>query len=74
MKRLIGSYLSKWKNSDNRKVLMLRGARQVGKTYAVRELSKKFQFFVEINFELDNDVKFFIKTMPVFAVSNLFKM
>ena len=30
---------------------MLRGARQTGKTSAVRNLSKKFKYYVEINFE-----------------------
>lgn len=51
MKRLIDYYLNEWKNSLTRKSLLLRGARQVGKTYTVREFGKKFEYFVEINFE-----------------------
>jgi len=51
MKRLIDYHLLKWKKSPLRKPLLLRGARQVGKTYAVRELGKTFTSFVEINFE-----------------------
>ncbi len=51
MKRLIDYHLRKWKDSPLRKPLLLRGARQVGKTYAVRELGKTFGTFVEINFE-----------------------
>lgn len=51
MKRLIDYHLKQWKTSELRKPLLLRGARQVGKTYAVRELGKTFQSFVEINFE-----------------------
>ena len=31
---------------------MLRGARQVGKTSAIRNLGKRFKHFVEINFEV----------------------
>ncbi len=34
-----------------REPLLLRGARQVGKTCAVRKLGNKFKYFVEINFE-----------------------
>jgi uncharacterized protein len=51
MKRLINYHLRKWKDSPLRQPLLLRGARQVGKTYAVRELGKTFSSFVEINFE-----------------------
>jgi hypothetical protein len=32
---------------------LLRGARQVGKSSAVRHLAKRFEYFVEVNFELD---------------------
>ena len=51
MKRIIDYYLSEWKKRDNRKPLLLRGARQVGKTHAMRELGKSFPNFVEINLE-----------------------
>ncbi|MDR0830963.1 MAG: AAA family ATPase [Prevotellaceae bacterium] len=51
LKRNIDNDLFEWKNSDVRKPLLLRGARQVGKSSAVREMGKKFEFFVEINFE-----------------------
>ena len=51
MKRLIDFSLLKWKSNKNRKSLLLRGARQVGKTYAVREFGKTFESFVEFNLE-----------------------
>ena len=51
VKRHIDKYLDEWKNSKNLKPLMLRGARQVGKSSSVRELGKKFNYFLEINFE-----------------------
>ena len=38
MKRYIDNELEQWKESKRRKPLILRGARQVGKTYAVKEL------------------------------------
>jgi predicted AAA+ superfamily ATPase len=51
IKRLIDKHLFEWKKSKNLKPLLLRGARQVGKSTAVRELGKTFDFFLEINFE-----------------------
>lgn len=57
MKRLIDWHLKTWKNSSKRKPLVLRGARQVGKTYAVRQLGKEFEGMVEVNFELVPDAK-----------------
>lgn len=40
-----------WKSRKNRRPLVLRGARQVGKTYLIREFSKMFPSFLEINFD-----------------------
>jgi predicted AAA+ superfamily ATPase len=51
MKRTIDKALIEWKNRDERLVLLLRGARQVGKTYSVRALGAEFPHFLEINFE-----------------------
>ena len=51
MKRAFDSTLAEWAASPNAKPLLLRGARQVGKTYCVRTLGKRFRHFVEINFE-----------------------
>lgn len=50
-KRIIDFHLEKWKSDKFRKPLLLRGARQVGKTYAIRKLGSQFKSFVEINFE-----------------------
>lgn len=52
MKRTVDTYLLQWKTDNKRKPLLLRGARQVGKTYAVRNLGKTFKNYIEINFEL----------------------
>jgi uncharacterized protein len=51
MRRLIDWHLRAWKDDKRRKPLLLRGARQVGKTYAVRQLGMSFTSFVELNFE-----------------------
>ena len=53
MKRLIDYHLLAWKNRPRRKSLMLRGARQVGKTHAVRVLGGTFPHFVEVNLEFN---------------------
>ena len=50
-KRHIDEQLREWKDAPRRKPLLIRGARQVGKSTAVRELGKTFKYFVEINIE-----------------------
>lgn len=55
--RLIDDYLKRWAASSNRKPLLLRGARQVGKSCAVRNLGKNFTNYIEINFEKFPDYK-----------------
>ena len=43
--------LKEWKNSENKKCLLIKGARQVGKTYLVRAFGKaEYDNYVEINF------------------------
>lgn len=51
MKRNINSALQAWKAKQDHQVLLLRGARQTGKTYSIRELGKSFEYFLEVNFE-----------------------
>lgn len=52
MKRNIEKRLIEWKNSDNKKPLIIKGARQVGKTYSIRRFAEKhYEHVVEINFE-----------------------
>jgi len=51
MKRIAYQYLIAWANARKRKPLIIRGARQVGKTHLVRNFSHRFVDFVEINFE-----------------------
>ncbi|MFH1675257.1 MAG: AAA family ATPase [Pseudomonadota bacterium] len=57
MLRFALEYLKTWKSKPNRKPLVIRGARQVGKTYLVRLFAKKhFDQLVEINFERDPEI------------------
>ena len=51
MQRRIDSHLVRWKNDPRRRVLLVRGARQVGKTYSVRRLGRSFESIVEVDFE-----------------------
>lgn len=53
MKRSIEHELTAWALADDRKVLILRGARQVGKTWSIRQLGRSFEQFLEFNFEED---------------------
>lgn len=55
MKRFIMDNLIKWKNSSNRKPLILRGARQVGKTYILKEFGEdNYENVAYFNFDHDN--------------------
>lgn len=54
MYRSLLADLQRWKGRASRKPLVLRGARQVGKTYLVRELAREsFGHLLELNFERD---------------------
>jgi len=57
MKRTIDYHLLEWKNRSNRKPLLLRGARQVGKTHAARVLGQTFDNFIEINLEFNEPAR-----------------
>lgn len=59
--RDLDSFLLDWKDQSSRKPLLLRGARQVGKSTAVKELAKHFDYFIEINFEEQIEVKAFFE-------------
>lgn len=57
-KRKIIRFLSDWSKKPHKEALLIKGARQVGKTTIVREFGKKnYRSFVEINFELDPNAK-----------------
>lgn len=55
--RKIETTLRDWQKSTDFKPILLRGARQVGKTSVVRHFGKSFTSFVEINFEESPEFK-----------------
>ena len=52
LKRKIDHYIKRYYETT-RNALLITGARQIGKTYSIREFVKSFKSFVEINF-IDN--------------------
>ncbi|MFC2080290.1 ATP-binding protein [Bacteroidota bacterium] len=57
MKRIAYNDLISWKNNINRKPLVLQGARQVGKTYLVKEFGKReYKNLYYLNFEQDSNL------------------
>lgn len=58
MRRYIKEKLIEWKNGKNRKPLILKGARQVGKTYILKEFGKEeYENVAYFNFDHDESLK-----------------
>lgn len=57
IERYIDALLLEWKNCSSLKPLLLRGARQVGKSWAVKHLGESFTYYLEVNFEKRPDIK-----------------
>ena len=56
LKRSALQYIKKWKNKNTRKPLVIRGARQVGKSYLVRTFAEAAELdLLEINLELHDN-------------------
>lgn len=56
--RKIDSFLLNWKNSENRFPIIVKGARQIGKTEAIRHFAKNnYKSIIEINFVLQKQYK-----------------
>jgi uncharacterized protein len=73
--RNISKYLSAWKNSKGRKPLVLRGARQVGKTSIVHQFgSSEFETYIYINLELEDNAALFTRMMPVKELVQLIQL
>ncbi len=72
MYRIAIKTLIDWKNRMSGKPLIIRGARQVGKSYLVREFGRKeFKNILEINLENNKDVLLFFDKSKVIDVINL---
>jgi len=59
MKRFLLKELETWKTASLRKPLVLRGARQVGKSWLIDEFGRQFDSYVKINFEKQPEVASF---------------
>lgn len=59
LNRKIDRYLLEWKNNPDRKPLIVKGCRQIGKTESIRHFGKsaKYESFVEINFVSEEKYK-----------------
>lgn len=58
-RRNVETYLNHWKLSTVRKPLILRGARQVGKTTLIRDFAKTYKYGIVLNLEKLNDRSYF---------------
>jgi predicted AAA+ superfamily ATPase len=56
LSRNIDQELTAWRQQQQGKPLLIRGARQVGKSTAVRHLAGQFDYFLEVNFEEQRQV------------------
>ena len=72
LKRKIDNYLIKWKNQYNKLPLIIKGARQIGKTNAIRNFgNNNYKTFIEINFVLQPQFKTIFE--EGFEVDNIIK-
>lgn len=72
LKRKIDNYLIEWKNNNNKLPLIIKGARQIGKTNAIRNFGQNnYETFIEINFVLQPQFKTIFN--DGFEVDNIIK-
>ena len=57
--------LKQWKNDTHRKPLVLRGARQVGKTTLINEFGKEFDNYLYLNLEKKEAQDIFELSLPL---------
>ncbi len=63
LKRNVISELIQWKNSEERKPMVLKGARQVGKTWLMKEFGRNYyDSFVYFNFDEEDELKSIFET------------
>ena len=58
-------FLQRWKARQNRKPLIIRGARQVGKTFLVERFSSEYETYLKINFEENPEYRELFQTNDV---------
>ncbi|RYM33530.1 DUF4143 domain-containing protein [Brumimicrobium glaciale] len=70
LKRERFKQLLAWKEKKNRKPLILRGARQVGKTTLVKQFGETYQNFIYLNLEKSDHANYFLKTDDIDQIIN----
>ena len=60
--------MRQWSQRSPHKPLVIRGARQVGKSTIVREFGKEFDVFIEVNLDLSDDAQAFLRTDNVIEI------
>lgn len=72
LKRKIDEYLIEWKKDEHKSPLIIKGARQIGKTNAIRNFGKNnYKTYIEINFALQPQFKTVFE--DGFEVDNIIK-
>lgn len=72
LKRKIDEYLIEWKKDEHKLPLIIKGARQIGKTNAIRNFGKNnYKTYIEINFALQPQFKTIFE--DGFEVDNIIK-
>ena len=70
MKRNAIQELDKWKASEDRKPLVMRGARQVGKTWLMKEFGQScYESYVYFNFDEEDELKSIFETNKIRTAS-----
>ena len=67
-KRHIAHLLKSWKESKDRKPLILRGARQVGKTTLVKQFAENYKHQILLNLEIPRDLRYFTEYDDVLTI------
>ncbi|MCQ2207321.1 MAG: ATP-binding protein [Paludibacteraceae bacterium] len=69
LKRKIDLFLYSWKKNPQRNPLIVKGARQIGKTSSIRNFAQNYSVFVEINFVTNPQFKrIFDKSLSVDSI------
>lgn len=64
MKRSITNALLRWRDASDRKPLVVKGSRQIGKSYSIRDFGKThFTNLVEVNLEVNKSLKAVFKSL-----------
>ncbi|MCX6204895.1 MAG: AAA family ATPase [Bacteroidetes bacterium] len=70
-KRLLLQELDKWRLQERRKPLVIRGARQVGKTTLVNQFAIQYDQYIYLNLELAEDKEPFEKFTSIENLVNI---